>query len=122
VIMAAEFDKTGRCEISSFQALVNGKICIAETTASACGVLNKIGALTTGSGPRMRPSWLIRSARAANAMIDVTSKAAPCFHSLPTPIFFIFNSFHVARDSASKCSSIYALRVSKSTTPMTANV
>ena len=30
--------------------------------ASACGVLKRTGAVTTGSGPRMRPSWLMRSA------------------------------------------------------------
>ena len=75
--------------MSSFQGFVTGKICIAETIASACGVLNKVGVVTLGAGPRMRPSWLMRSACAANAIVDVTSKATPCFHSLPTPVIVI---------------------------------
>ena len=60
--MAAEFASSGRREMSSFQGLSIGMICIAETIASASGVLNKVGAVTAGSGPRMRPSWLMRSA------------------------------------------------------------
>src|SRR5882724_11799961 len=62
-IMASEFASTGRRETSSFQGLVTGKICIAETTASALVVLNKMELVTTGKGPRMRPSWLMRSAK-----------------------------------------------------------
>lgn len=49
----------------SFQGFVTGKICIAETKASACDVLNSVGVVTTGAGPRIRPSWLIRSDCAA---------------------------------------------------------
>ncbi len=60
---------------------------MAETIASACGVLNNVGVVTVGAGPRIRPSWLIRSARAANAIVDVTSKATPRFHSLQNPFF-----------------------------------
>src|SRR4051812_13408996 len=51
--------------MSSFQGLSRGMICIAETTASAAGVLNKVGVVTAGAEPRMRPSWLRRSARAS---------------------------------------------------------
>src|SRR2546425_4038425 len=61
-IIASEFVSNGRRETSSFQGLVTGKICIAETIASASGVLNRTELVTTGTGPRMRPSWLIRSA------------------------------------------------------------
>ena len=43
-------------EMSSFQELSRGMICIEETMASAAGVLNKVGVVTTGAGPRMRPS------------------------------------------------------------------
>ena len=42
--------------MSSFQALSRGMICIAETMASAAGVLNNVGVVTSGTGPRMRPS------------------------------------------------------------------
>ena len=56
MIMAAEFDKSGRREMSSFHEFVTGKICIAETIASACAVLNNVGVVTTGAGPRIRPS------------------------------------------------------------------
>ena len=47
-IIASEFFSTGRFEISVFHGLSTGKICIAETTASASGVLNKIGCVTGG--------------------------------------------------------------------------
>src|SRR6185369_4725155 len=60
--MASELMRTGRLEMHSFQGLVTGKICMAETTASALDVLNRMVLVTAGTGPRMRPSWLIRSA------------------------------------------------------------
>src|SRR3954470_199610 len=63
-MIASEFAWTGRREMSSFQGLSRGMICIAATMASAAGVLNKVGAETKGAGPRMRPSWLMRWARA----------------------------------------------------------
>ena len=55
-IMASEFGNKGRREMSSFQALVTGKICIAETMASAWAVLKRTALVTTGAGPRIRPS------------------------------------------------------------------
>ena len=56
-IIAAEFDSSGRREMSSFHGLSRGMICIAETIASAAGVLNNVGVVTTGAGPRaVRPS------------------------------------------------------------------
>src|SRR6267142_1858529 len=61
-IMAPELVSTGRCETSSFHALVTGNICSAETMASACGVLKTTEFVTTGTGPSMRLSWLMRSA------------------------------------------------------------
>src|SRR6266487_5436560 len=70
-IIASEFVNTGRRETSSFQALVVGKICIAETIASASGVLNRMELVTTGGEPRMRPSWLMRS---ANARAEIKTK------------------------------------------------
>ncbi len=42
--------------MSSFQALSRGMICIAETMASAVAVLNNVGVVTTGVGPRILPS------------------------------------------------------------------
>ena len=63
-IIASEFASTGRLEMHSFHGFVTGKICMADTTASALVVLNKMEFVTTGSGPRMRPSWLIRAATA----------------------------------------------------------
>jgi hypothetical protein len=74
-IIASEFVNTGLCEISSFHGFVTGKICMADTTASAFDVSNKIGLITTGNEPRMRPSWLIRSAgnrRTDNSKINTT--------------------------------------------------
>src|SRR5215204_4176067 len=62
-IIASELDSSGRAEISSFQALVTGKTCIADTIVSACAVLNTTVLVTTGAGPRIRPSWLTRSAQ-----------------------------------------------------------
>jgi hypothetical protein len=56
VIICAEFDNKGRREISSFHGFVTGKICTAEMIASACGVLNNVGVVTNGAGPRIRPS------------------------------------------------------------------
>ena len=49
-------ESRGRAEMSSFQALVTGKTCIAETIESAWAVLNSVALVTTGAGPRMRPS------------------------------------------------------------------
>src|SRR5438477_434766 len=46
--MASELAKRGRCETSSFHGLVTGMICIAETTASASGVLNRVGLASCG--------------------------------------------------------------------------
>ena len=43
-------------ETHSFHGFVTGKICMADTTASALAVLNKIEFVTTGSTPRIRPS------------------------------------------------------------------
>src|SRR5208337_3734104 len=60
-IIASEFTSTGRLEMHSFHGLVTGKICIADTTASAFEVLNRMALVTAGRGPRMRPSWLSRS-------------------------------------------------------------
>src|SRR5208337_4171417 len=60
-IIASEFDSTGRLEMHSFHGLVTGKICMADTTASAFEVLNRMALVTAGRGPRMRPSWLRRS-------------------------------------------------------------
>ena len=54
--IASEFASTGRLEIHSLHGFVTGKICIADTTASAFVVLNKIEFVTVGDGPRMRPS------------------------------------------------------------------
>ena len=42
--------------MSSFHALVTGMICIAATIASASGVLNNVGVVATGAGPRILPS------------------------------------------------------------------
>src|SRR6185295_2783300 len=42
-IIWAESAATGRSEMSSFHGLSLGKICSLETTASASGVLNRIG-------------------------------------------------------------------------------
>ncbi len=83
-IIALEFVRGGRCEISSFQALSRGMICIAETIASAAGVLNSVGVVTIGSGPRIRPSWFMRSARAAlasTANSKAVKTAAPYAHA-----------------------------------------
>src|SRR6185437_10577972 len=61
-IMASEFGSVGRLEMHSFHGLVTGKTCIAERTVSAAFVLNKIAFVTTGRVPKIRPSWLMRSA------------------------------------------------------------
>src|SRR5688572_31782348 len=47
-IIASEFASNGRREMSSFQALSRGKICNADTTASASGVLNRMAFVTAG--------------------------------------------------------------------------
>ena len=60
-IIASEFASTGRLEMHSFHGFVTGKICMADTTASAFVVLNRMALVTAGRGPRMRPSWLMRS-------------------------------------------------------------
>src|ERR1051325_2061957 len=75
LIIASELGSTGRREMSSFHGLVTGKICIAETTASALVVLNRIALVTTGDGPRMRPSWLMRSAN--NGAVKTTKLKNP---------------------------------------------
>src|ERR1700730_3511085 len=38
----------------------------------------------------------MRSARAAKIIVDVTSKAMPCFHSLHSPLMVNFSSSHLA--------------------------
>src|SRR4051812_16095495 len=67
VIMASEFASTGRLEMHSFHGFVTGNICIAARMGSALFVSNRMELVTTGSAPRMRPSWLMRSAHADQA-------------------------------------------------------
>src|ERR1700694_1969261 len=81
-IIALELESRGRCEISSFQALSRGMTCIAETIASPAGVLNNVGVVTIGSGPRIRPSWLMRSARVVKASVEVRKTARAPRHIL----------------------------------------
>jgi len=54
-MMFFEFGCTGRWEISSFQALLAGKTCMAIRILSASGVLNKTGSLIEGRGGSGRP-------------------------------------------------------------------
>ncbi len=49
-IIASEFASTGRLEMHSFHGFVTGKICMADTTASAFDVLNRMAFVTTGNG------------------------------------------------------------------------
>src|ERR1700674_5684805 len=81
-IIALELESRGRCEISSFQALSRGMTCIAETIASPAGVLNNVGVVTTGAGPRIRPSWFMRSARVVKASVEVSKTARAPRHTL----------------------------------------
>src|SRR5438105_8547963 len=73
--MASEFASRGRCEISSFHGFVTGIICSADTIASASGVLNRVGVETIGAGPRIRPSWLMRSATPSPAINNHARRA-----------------------------------------------
>ena len=52
--MAAEFLWTGHLETSAFQGLSAGKICIAETTASASLVLKSVGLSTLGGASTVK--------------------------------------------------------------------
>src|ERR1700682_6219634 len=81
-IIVLELESRGRCEISSFQALSRGMTCIAETIASAAGALNNVGAVPTGAGPRIPPSWLMRSARVVKASVEVSKAARAPRHML----------------------------------------
>jgi hypothetical protein len=70
-------------------------ICIAETIASAAGVLNNVDVVTTGAGPRIRPSWFMRSAaRAVNASVEV-SKTVMAPHQTLLPDGFILFSMMI---------------------------
>ena len=92
--MAAEFMRTGRFEISSFHGLVTGMVLHGRNIASACGVLNNVGAVTIGAGPRMRPSWLIRSACEIEAIRPRTkaNRKTPEFPSNPSTDHQLFCS------------------------------
>src|ERR1700694_868693 len=81
-VIALEWERRRLCETSSFQALSRGMTCIAETIASAAGVLNNVDVVTTGAGPRIRPSWFMRSARVVKASVEVSKIAWATRHTL----------------------------------------
>src|SRR3954465_9776729 len=89
-MIASEFGWMGRRETSSFQGLSRGMICIAETMASAAAVLKSVGVVTVGTGPRMRPSWLIRSALPAVMLINIEQPAATPRIQPPLRITIVF--------------------------------
>src|SRR5262245_9628679 len=76
-IILAESGCSGRREMSSFQGLSGGKICIAARILSASGVLNITGFVIGGSFDRSPPSTVIatRRTRGENQCMD------SCFYS-----------------------------------------
>src|SRR5438034_9611151 len=102
-IIALELESRGRCEISSFQALSRGMICIAETVASPAGVLNNVGVVTTGGGPRIRPSWFMRSARVVQARFQVNTTARAPHQMLFPDGLVLFSMIFFRRSSEKLC-------------------
>src|SRR5208337_5433764 len=97
-IIASEFDSTGRLEMHSFHGLVTGKICMADTTASAFVVLNRMGLVTAGRGPRMRPSWLMRSFAAYNrGVYNIQTKTGTTRRFITTKTIHLIESKTRAR-------------------------
>src|ERR1700730_18231972 len=90
-IIVLELESRGRRETSSFQALSRGMICIAETIASPAGVLNNVGVVTKGSGPRIRPSWLMRSPWVVKANVELSKIARTPRHTLLPDCLFLFS-------------------------------
>jgi hypothetical protein len=71
-------------------------ICIAETIASPSGVLNSVGVVTTGGGPRIRPSWFMRSARTVKANVVASKIARTPRHVLLPDGLILFSMMIVA--------------------------